>query len=392
MSTKAARPCATSSRRLPGPPLRPRLLAEPHSAPRAEGECTLFAQQAVFLDSMLSMLKTPVHSPWRLGAWAARAAAGLWLATQAGCGLMAPAQPVAPEPRILELASGRWLSRAALLGQLQQADLVLLGEQHDNPVHHRLRGELLAELGPRATVVAEHLPSGRSLTGTGSTEPTALLADLQQAGFEPQAWDWPLHQPLFAPLRQAGIALYGGDIEAAVARRIAREGESAVPAALATLLSAAPLSSAAQARLDAELQQGHCGQLPAARLPAMRWAQRARDASLWQALAAQQAHGAHPAVLVAGNGHVQTDTGVPTLAAAWAPQAKLVTVVFVESQEKAGPLPSFLDPLGGRSEDAARAEAPARNSYAWITEAPERLQDPCEGWAASPLLQVQHAP
>jgi uncharacterized iron-regulated protein len=300
----------------------------------------------------------------------ALAAASLWLALQAGCA-QAPAGPEPPEPRILALATGRWLTRAALLAELRQADVVLLGEQHDNPTHHRLRGELLLELGPATAVVAEHLPSGHALTGIGSTEPATLLADLEQAGFEPGAWDWPMHQALFAPLRQAGMAVQGGDIEAQVARRIARDGEAAVPPALARWLAAAPLAPAAQARLDAELQLGHCGQLPAARLPAMRWAQRARDASLWQALAEQLARGAHPAVLVAGNGHVQTDTGVPTLATAWAPQARQVAVVFVES------------------EDEARAEAPARHSYAWVTEAPQRSQDPCAGWPAPPLLQTQ---
>ncbi|MEX8518318.1 MAG: ChaN family lipoprotein [Leptothrix sp. (in: b-proteobacteria)] len=88
---------------------------------------------------------------------------GLW--TLLGCvlgacltlGLSACSTPP-PEPaaeQILDLASGQLISRDQLLASLRASDYVLLGEQHDNPHHHALRGALLADLQrPGAAVVA----------------------------------------------------------------------------------------------------------------------------------------------------------------------------------------------------------------------------------------------
>jgi len=53
------------------------------------------------------------------------------------------------DDRIVEVASGRVLTRADLLAALRASDFALLGERHDNPHHHARRGELLAELHAR---------------------------------------------------------------------------------------------------------------------------------------------------------------------------------------------------------------------------------------------------
>jgi uncharacterized iron-regulated protein len=257
---------------------------------------------------------------------------------------------------IVEVRSGRSIPRAELLAAMRASDHVLLGERHDNPAHHARRGDLLAELRPPAAVVAEQLPRG-STVRLGSD----LAASLNAAGFEPRAWGWPLHEPLFAGIARAGLPLAGGNVPRALARQVAREGEAALPAELATLLRSAPLDSAAQAALDADLVQGHCGQLPAERLPGMRWSQRARDGSMLIALREQ---GGTPSVLVAGNGHVRLDHGVGQLIAATRPAARVLSVGFVEAGEVG-------DPAG------------APYTHLWITPRIER-PDPCAGFTMPP--------
>lgn len=266
-----------------------------------------------------------------------------------GLGLGACAVTPAPDERIVEAATGRHLTRDELLQALRGSELVLLGELHDNPLHHRRRGELIAALGPGSVVIAEQLTRGRTVAPQGD-----LLGALQAAGFDARGWGWPLHEPLFAAVRAAGLPLAGGNLERDPVRRIAREGEPAWPADLAAALQWAPLDAGAQAALDADLLAGHCGQLPAARLPALRAAQRARDAAM--ALALLDA-GGRPAVLVAGNGHVRADYGVPRVLAALRPQARIVSVAFGEP----GTAP---EPLAGR--------------YLWITPGVAR-EDPCAG-------------
>jgi uncharacterized iron-regulated protein len=63
-----------------------------------------------------------------------------------------------------------------------------------------------------------------------------------------------------------------------------------------------------QAAQEREIADGHCGALPARLLPAMASAQFARDAVMAQVLARDGDKGV---VLIAGNGHVRHDLGVP---------------------------------------------------------------------------------
>ena len=44
---------------------------------------------------------------------------------------------------ILDVAGGRRVSEAELVARVQAADIVLVGEIHDNPDHHRLQARLL---------------------------------------------------------------------------------------------------------------------------------------------------------------------------------------------------------------------------------------------------------
>lgn len=299
------------------------------------------------------------HAPPRVPT---RRSALAWLAWPAGPTLLLPAAcataPVATD-LIVELGSGRTRSRAELLATLRQADAVLLGEQHDNPHHHQRRGALVAKLGGGAAVVAEQMPAGQRVDAGGPARPgDDLLARLAAAGFDSAAWGWPLYRPLFAPVLAAGLPLQGGNLPRDQARRIAREGTLAWPEPLRRLLDAAPLTPAAQAALDQDLLDGHCGQLPAARVPAMRAAQRARDASMAQALLALHDAGHRPVVLLAGNGHVRSDHGVTPLLQAARPGLRVLSVCFGEPEGTA---------------------ADALCSYRWVTPGVQRA-DPCAGF------------
>lgn len=283
-------------------------------------------------------------------------AALLCLGLQA-CATPEPAaQASGPAAEIVEVASGRRISRDELLQRMRHSDFVLLGEQHDNPDHHLARGALLRELGAPARIVAEHLPSPAQLRLKPGDE---LLSELSQAGFAAQQWQWPLHQPLFAGLAQAGQLLLGGNIPRELARQLAREGRPAMPAELLALVDSAPLSSPSQARLEADLIQGHCGQLPGSRLAGMVWAQRARDAAMASRMLQAAGQGAKPAVLLAGNGHVRLDYGVPQLLAEQKKHGRLLSIGFAES-------------------GVPTAGAPYH--YLWISPAPRRA-DPCAGFA-----------
>lgn len=252
--------------------------------------------------------------------------------------------------RIVELGSGRELSTAELLAAIRASDYALLGEQHDNELHHRRRATLLMLLPPGAAVVAEQLPRGSGRIPFERDVETSLVG----AGFDAKGWRWPLHEGLFTAIARSEMPLYGGNLGREQMRRIVLEGDAAVPEDLRAWLAEAPLQAPSQAALDGDLAEGHCGQLPAAMLPGMRRAQRVRDAAMAAAL---RASGGRPALLIAGNGHVRLDYGVPTLLRARQPGARIVSVGFI---------------------DDGRLPAAALYTHAWITAAPAR-EDPCAG-------------
>jgi uncharacterized iron-regulated protein len=260
--------------------------------------------------------------------------AGLALTGCAGFGLA----PASGRWQYLDLPGQRALDEAAFQARLTQADLLLLGERHDNPQHHQARARWLrglARLGRPLGVVAEHLSAPLRLAGP-DTGP--LAQRLATAGFDTKAWAWPVHEALFATVDTLGWPLLGGNLPRPQVRQIAREGESAVPPDELRLLRDSPLPPAAQAALRAELVEGHCGQLAGARLDTMTWAQRARDASM--ALALQRLRSSlgpgSLVVLLAGNGHVRRDHGVAALLPLAAPGARVLSVGLLEPDEAEG--------------------------------------------------------
>ncbi|HEX5686863.1 MAG TPA: ChaN family lipoprotein [Ideonella sp.] len=215
---------------------------------------------------------------------------------------------------------------------LADARFVLLGEVHDNPRHHRLRAEWLQALladGRPTRVVFEQLDATRdaALNDARNATPADSHAIALAGGLDGKAWRWPLHQPLFDAALAGRAELAGGNLPRERIRAVVREGS--VPAGLRPLLDAPGWTAQQQRDAEADIAQGHCGALPAAQIAPMALAQRVRDARMAQAMLAAPA--GSRVVLIAGNGHVRRDRGVPHyLRAAGVPNSAIVAVALVE--------------------------------------------------------------
>lgn len=237
---------------------------------------------------------------------------------------------------LVDGVEGKPVPTATLMARIAESDFVLLGEVHDNATHHRLRGELLTAFDRRKpAVVFEQFAASETRLGA---PPSGVPPDawLDQHGFDRKAWRWPLHQPVVDAAVTHGRSLWGSGVSRDELRAVVRGGDSAAPTALRPLLAAAPLDSAGRQAIDRELIEGHCGKLPAAMIPGMRAAQATRDAAMTHALLLASADG--PAWLIAGNGHVRRDMGVPRLLVRATPNKKLLVVGLLE-QESDGSMP-----------------------------------------------------
>jgi uncharacterized iron-regulated protein len=238
-----------------------------------------------------------------------------------------PARPAAL--RAFGLALGLALSACGIVPDLRpppagSAELLLLGEQHDQSDQQRQIGEQvrqLAEQGRLAALVLEMADAGRdtvSLTRLASEDSVRAALAWDDGG-----WPWRRYGPVVMGAVRAGVPVFGGN----VARRDLRGAMTRVE--LDDLVD-----DTARSRLREAVDQGHCGLLPAAQQPAMARMQIARDRRLAEtALAARRsARGDQVVVLHAGVQHVARDRGVPLhLVALGVPPAQVRSVAFGET-------------------------------------------------------------
>ncbi|MGY0504460.1 ChaN family lipoprotein [Luteimonas sp. e5] len=221
-------------------------------------------------------------------------------------------------PRFIRMASGTAL--AALLLACASAppaastarEILLLGEVHDNPAVHEARLALLRErieAGWRPAIAMEQFDVGQQATLTAAQ---ARCADadcvIEQAGAG-SGWQWPLYRPLIELALQHRLPLLAANLSRNDAAVVMKDGFAAVLDEEQILLfgldRALPADVlAAQAH---EVREGHCGMLPEAMVEPMARAQVARDVVMADVLLAH----AGDVVLIAGNGHVRRDIGVP---------------------------------------------------------------------------------
>jgi len=237
----------------------------------------------------------------------------------------------------LDGATGAPVDAAELLRRIAAADMVLLGEVHDNAAQHALRGRLLSAFAARrpAVVFEQFTESDGPIPTPSDGEP--LEPWLDRNGFDRAAWKWPLHRPVVEAAIASGRSLWGSHVSREALRPVVRGGEPAAPPHLRSLLERAPLDSAARAALDQDLIEGHCGRLPETMIVGMRAAQTVRDAAMAQALLRARATG--PVWLIAGNGHVRRDIAVPRLLRAAAPTENVLAVGLLE-RPAGGGMPS----------------------------------------------------
>jgi uncharacterized iron-regulated protein len=226
--------------------------------------------------------------------------------------------------------------------------VVLLGEVHDNAALHLRRWAVLrraVSAGWRPAIAMEQFDVDRQADIERARRERPgdaghLIAQAGRAG-----WDWTHYRPVIELALAHALPLVAANLPDAQARRLVREDAPVVlGAARAGELAldgpgAMPIDAAWRAAQQGEIARGHCDALPAALLPGMARAQFARDAVMADVL---RRHAARGAVLLAGNGHVRRDIGVPRWLAQISP-ARLWAVGFIERGEAAAPLSRAFD-------------------------------------------------
>jgi uncharacterized iron-regulated protein len=265
------------------------------------------------------------------------------------------------------------LSEAALIADAADADFVLIGGRHDNRDHHRLQARIVSALErdprrPRA-LAFEMLSTDRQLAiveyldvHPGDAAGLGAALDWRTMGWP----DWVLYEPIAQAALANGAQIVAADLDATQKRAVFEHGPYALRSSFVqrTGLNRAFPGSATDNLRD-ELNAADCGGPPAQALAGMSWVQRARDATMADRLAA--ASGKAGGILIAGNGHVRKDRGVPWYLARLEPEARVVSIALLEVQD-----------------DVHRPPADLPYDYVWFTPRVDD-SDPC----ASQEIELQ---
>lgn len=317
----------------------------------------------------------------------------------AGCAAT-PSAP--PDPLIGQIVagdSGARLEREALFARMAEADVVYLGEVHDNPHHQARQRDAVAALlaaGKAPTLAIEFFGS----------EQTGWLMDYAQPKEQGQmarsgpvserilrrrvGWDdeeddrWTRYGPLLEMARDNRLPVLGIDLPPALRLRLQRVGHAGLsPVEVAQLPPASPDPAAYAAVMNDRLGQAHCGYGTPESIARLydTWLAR-NDAMAAGIVAALEDADHHPVVVIVGAGHVEHDQSVVRRVAELRPGTHQLVVGLRPVTVPPRPLADHLAPTVRDGVDFG----PDYGIF-WFTPLQER-EDPCERYRE--ILRKRH--
>lgn len=218
------------------------------------------------------------------------------VATLSGC--ISP-----PEAPRLQPAGGTIAAATATatrVDALLPADALLIGEQHDAADHQQIEQQVVAHLAGRGLLAAVALEMADAGTSTAALKSSSTEAQTRNAlKWEEAGWPWAAYGPAVMAAVRAGIPVLGANLPRSQMRG------SMTDFKLDTQLSGPALK--AQQQL---IRSGHCDLLPESQITPMTRIQIAKDMAMAKTIQAAALPG-KVVVLLAGNGHVNRQLGVP---------------------------------------------------------------------------------
>jgi uncharacterized iron-regulated protein len=317
----------------------------------------------------------------------------------AGCATP-PSAP--PDPLIGQIVEGRsatQLDRETLFARMLDADVVYLGEIHDNP-HHQARQrdavEALLAAGKAPTLAIEFF--GSEQTGwlmdyaqpkaqgkMARSGPVSERILRRRVGWDGEGDDrWERYGPLLEIARDNRLPMLGIDLPPALRLRLQRVGRDGLsPVELAQLPPGSPDPEAYALVMNARLGQAHCGYGTPESVARLydTWLAR-NDAMAAGIVAALEDSDHHPVVVIVGAGHVEHGQSVVRRVAELRPDTRQLVIGLRPVTLPPRPLSDHLAPTVSDGVDFG----PDYQVF-WFTPLQER-EDPCEKYRE--ILRKRH--
>ena len=270
--------------------------------------------------------------------------------------------------KIWDMNSRSFIDESGLLARIDTANVLLLGETHDNPQHHELQQRLLKAriaAGARPALMMEQLDddSQRALDQAlaGSDRDKVLESVTKLIKFA----DWQFYRPFLAIAIDNKLPVIAANISSLRLQPVIWKGFAAYDADDVKRLAVEQVwSEGRQNYLVRNMGGAHCGKLKEELRAGLTRSQRLRDALMVDSAMSSIGRGV---IGIVGSSHARRDVGMPIYFAARAPQARIFSIGFVEVA------PGRTDP-NAYEKESATGDAPF--DVIWFTPRVART-DPC---------------
>jgi uncharacterized iron-regulated protein len=263
-----------------------------------------------------------------------------------GCAGAAPvADSPAPTPLVFGPQSDVVGSARLVSARARDAEVIYLGELHDNPDHHVIQTRIVEALladGRRPALAFEMIPETRQAVLDAAIRGNGDPADVdRQLAWTAGGWpDFAMYWPLFELARRHGLPVVATDLDPTINRRISRDGLGAAGADPGRLRSALPDSPTRDQAIVRRIQEAHCNRVSESRALRMLESWYARNVVIARRVG-DALTGAHQVVVIMGRGH-ESPGAVPEQLAALRPGTRQLVVALFAGQAD-GPVEPLAD-------------------------------------------------
>lgn len=250
----------------------------------------------------------------------------------------------ASDGRIIETSSSEAISETKLMLSLEKADVVILGEIHDDPTCHRMQIDIIRNLiskGRAPALYFEMLTDREEVahenfvrTWAANPNDSSTIKDAARKDiltWESRGWPvWDAYAPIFQLADRNGLPVRHADPSPELMRNIRRFGLLAIPKQLRVRLfenlKEGELGELSQ-RLTRSITDAHQQESNSSGRAGLIQAQMTRDAYIAFRLSQTE----RPAALIAGVEHARKDHGVPFHLERRAPHLNIATIALCGS-------------------------------------------------------------
>jgi uncharacterized iron-regulated protein len=233
--------------------------------------------------------------------------------------------------KIWDMRSRSFIDEATLFARIDKANVLLLGETHDNPQHHDLQQKLLKariDSGARPALLMEQLDieSQPALDAAlaGSDRDATLKAVTGLIKFT----DWEFYRPFLVTAVDNKLPVIAANISSQQLQPVIWNGFVAYDAAALKRMAVEEVwSESRENYMRKHIGGAHCGQIRDDLREGLTRSQRLRDAMMADSAMPGIGRGI---VAIVGSSHARRDVGMPLYLSARAPLAHLYSIGFVE--------------------------------------------------------------